>query len=203
MKLHTKQKHARGFALFSALMFLIVLIVLAVVVLKTSTNNERMAGGDLDRTIAYQLAEATLRDAEQDIMGLNSSGGACDPAKCRPPEDRFNNDSGLTGASYLGKCEKGFCYFGLDSGGKTYNDSGFKLPWEENPPENYAKFGEKTGADWDDLQKKTGAANEPIYWVEVFLTGPNRETVYYRITARAVGKNPNSVVMLQTIYSPF
>jgi Tfp pilus assembly protein PilX len=29
---------------------------------------------------------------------------------------------------------------------------------------------------------------------------PQPETVYYRVTARAVGGNPNSVVLLQSIY---
>ena len=35
---------------------------------RSSTLHERMAGNDRDRAVAFEAAEAALRDAEQDIL---------------------------------------------------------------------------------------------------------------------------------------
>ena len=58
----------RGFALITSLILMTGLLVLAAVTLRVSTRNERVAGIDMDRALAFQLAETTLRDAQQDIL---------------------------------------------------------------------------------------------------------------------------------------
>ncbi|KPF70037.1 hypothetical protein IP84_04125 [beta proteobacterium AAP99] len=193
----------QGFALFAALIFLIVLTVLATAVLRSSTLNERVAGNDLDRARAYQLAEATIRDAQQDIVGVRSNGVACvaNPA-CRTTDVRPDKDKGFSIPS--GACERGWCYF-LPA---EYASMGFVNPWlvplgpVGGPGQLHSQFGEFTGADWAALAAQTGAAARPIYWVEIFQNTINPEAILYRITVRATGRNPNTVVTLQELYQP-
>lgn len=211
---------ARGFALFTSMMFLIILTTLAVVVLKTSTNNERIAGGDLDRALAYQLAEATIRDAQQDVLNLLSTGGPCvaPPPACRPQTDTPNKDGGMSDISYFGTCRLGRCYLGPGSDplaapgdpGTLYDDGPrFVPPWSmplrtpTDPDRPYATFGQFSGANWALIRDATGAAREPRYWIEIFRSGvSNSEKFFYRITVEAVGRSPNSTVRLQEIYEP-
>jgi Tfp pilus assembly protein PilX len=195
------RQYSRGFALFSALLFLIVLTVLAVAVLRSTTVNERVAGNDLDRTRAFQAAEATLRDAEQDILRIRNDSTQCGAnVTCRPVTAWPNSDSGLTdipaGSVFgLPSCVSGLCYFTA----AEYSAVGFVGPWDKSSALNnaYAQYGQFTGAAPANLR----VSATPRYWVEVFYN-TRRFTPYYRITATAQGLNPNTRVTLQTIYEP-
>ena len=207
---------ARGFALVSALVLMTGLLVLAAITLRVSTRNERMAGIDLDRALAFQLAEATLRDAQQDIMRMSATGTPC-TTNCRPATDFPNKDTGLTGVSYLGTCRQGMCYLGPGSvapagtneAGSAYLAPGFVNPWdrpdpgETDPARPYARYGEFTNANWTALQSTTGASRRPRYWIEVIAYGPARDRLIYRITVQASGRSADTVAMLQEVYQPF
>src|SRR5689334_20227370 len=65
----------RGVALLVALMFLIVLTLLGLAALRTTTLEERMAGGSRDYNTALQAAEAALRDAENDLKATGTTVG--------------------------------------------------------------------------------------------------------------------------------
>lgn len=54
-----------GAALVIALIFLLVMTLTAVVAMRTTTLEQRMAGNARDRDKAFQAAEAALRDAEE------------------------------------------------------------------------------------------------------------------------------------------
>ena len=59
----------RGFSLIVALMMLIVIIILGVSASQMAINEERGARNDRDRQLAFQAAEAALKDAEFEIYG--------------------------------------------------------------------------------------------------------------------------------------
>lgn len=59
-----KRRTESGAALVVALIFLLVMTLTAVVAMRTTTLEERMAGNARDRDKAFQAAEAALRDAE-------------------------------------------------------------------------------------------------------------------------------------------
>lgn len=67
----------QGFVLVTALVFLIILSTLAVMALRGSLFEERMASNDRDRATAREYAEMALRDAERDILGLRFDGQYC------------------------------------------------------------------------------------------------------------------------------
>ena len=207
----------RGFALISTLVLMIGLMVLAVVTLKVVSRGERMAGTDLDRALALQLAEATIRDAQQDIMRMTSTGAVCTGAPCRPMSDLPNKDSGISDVGYLGTCRQGMCYLGPgsetptgpDDPGSLYDNADFVQAWDRPDPGEdkderpYARFGEFTGANWDGIKSASGAATRPRYWVEVIPVGTATDKFLFRITARASGRNPATVVVLQEVYQPW
>jgi type IV pilus assembly protein PilX len=66
-------KHSQryqGFALITALLLLVGLMLLGVSAMNMSILDERIAGNVANRNTTYQLAETALRQAEQDVENL-------------------------------------------------------------------------------------------------------------------------------------
>ncbi|MEO1767976.1 pilus assembly PilX family protein [Thiobacter aerophilum] len=57
----------QGSSLIMALLFIVAIGVLTMAALNTTTIQERIVGNSRDRNLAFQAAEAALRDAERDI----------------------------------------------------------------------------------------------------------------------------------------
>lgn len=66
MKTHNAQ---RGSALLVSLVFLLLLTMIGISSIQDSTLQERMAGNNRDREVAFQAAEAGLRTAERYLQG--------------------------------------------------------------------------------------------------------------------------------------
>ena len=80
-----------GMSLFPALMFLLVLAVLGVSALNSTVMQEKMVSNTKDTNLAFQAAEAGLRDGEADvernktIWTPTSFSSACTNGLCVPP----------------------------------------------------------------------------------------------------------------------
>ncbi|XHO03840.1 hypothetical protein ACEQUB_00703 [Ralstonia syzygii] len=61
------QHRATGFALITALVMLLVITVLALGGARLALDSKRISRNQRDNSIAFQAAEAALRDAERDI----------------------------------------------------------------------------------------------------------------------------------------
>jgi type IV pilus assembly protein PilX len=169
----------RGVALITGLIFLVVLTLLGITAARMSSLEERMSGNTRDRSLAVQAAEMTLRDAELDIR---NSGRV----------------SGIT--NFVSACTNGLCYNGIQG-----NASG--TDWNATPVWSLISmtaapsvaYGANTGASVID-----GLSAPPRYLIEgmkKILPGGG-EAFYYRITTRAQGANPNTVVWLQEVFKP-
>lgn len=81
----------RGMSLFPAMAFLLVLAMLGIAALGSSAMQERMAGNAKDMNVAFQAAEAGLRDAESDIDAnitpTTVFTSACTNGLCTPPSE--------------------------------------------------------------------------------------------------------------------
>lgn len=79
----------RGVSLVVVLLFLLVMSVLGVTAIRTSNLEEKMSGNERDRELAFEAAEATLRDAERDVQVNVTVGSAfadpCNAGLCLPP----------------------------------------------------------------------------------------------------------------------
>ena len=83
------RRRQAGMSLFPALMFLLVLAVLGVSALNSTLMQEKMVSNTKDANLAFQAAEAGLRDAEADVV-INITGGtvfssSCTRGLCTPP----------------------------------------------------------------------------------------------------------------------
>jgi type IV pilus assembly protein PilX len=173
--LHRQQ----GASLVIALMFLIVLTILGLVSVRSSTLHERMAGNDRDRAIAFEAAEAALRDAEADILANITTGsafdadctdGLCIPATIATPnweQVAWDDDSSRV--------------YGDGSGAGAY-------------PVDVAQAPRYIVELLPDLP--AGAGNSLSANVRSSTSGGTA----YRITARGWGRRDTTQVMLQSVY---
>lgn len=174
-------RRQRGAALLTGLIFLVILTLLGITAARMAGLEERMSGNMRDRSLAMQAAEMALRDAERDILGA-VAGSTRSPAI-----------SGLT--NFVPACTNGLCYNGV---------AGYGTPVWTSVSMTAApsiEFGANTGADPTDID---GVSAAPRYLIEGIRKTPpgGGEDFYYRITVRAVGANPNTVVWLQEIFKP-
>lgn len=172
----------QGIALVTGLIFLLLMTLIGVTAIQTTTLDEKMAGNARDRSLAFQAAEAALRDAERDFSanGRGISGLTGFVADC--------------GAAASGDTDDGLCYNG---------PSGYGTPiWTTanmtaSPSVPYGRF---TGAT-----AIPNVSAQPRYLIQGFrsaVAGSSGNRFYYRITVRAQGASANTVVWLQTVYVP-
>ena len=195
MKLNRNQQ---GATLIVGLIFLVALTLLGVMAMKSTLLQERMAGGSRDHSLAFQAAEAALRDAKRDILSLRADGTTCTPgsAGCRPATDRPWESAGRT--PFTSTCTNGQCYDNPAVGG--YGFVGNQAAWVAYPLTGAPSvlYGTFTAAP-----NIAGVATQPRYLIEIFIrTGSSVTRYFYRITARGVGANPNTAVVLQEVFAP-
>jgi type IV pilus assembly protein PilX len=183
---HAPIRRQQGAALVVGLVIMVVLTVLGITAARMAGLEERMAGNMRDRSLAMQAAELTLRDAERDIMNTVAAS-----ARSLSGITDFAADCG---ASTGTATDNGLCYNGT---------GGYATPiWTTvnmtaAPSVAYGSF---TGATAIPL-----VVNQPRYVIEGFrkqIPGTGGDTFFYRITVRAQGANPNTVVWLQEVFKP-
>jgi type IV pilus assembly protein PilX len=170
-----------GAALLTGLIFMVILTLLGITAARMAGLEERMSGNLRDRSLAMQAAEMALRDAEQDIRGPAAG------------STRITPISGLT--NFVASCTNGLCYNGT---------GGYSPPvWTTvsmtaAPSVAYAEMTSNDPNEFDALSAP------PRYLIEGIRKTPpgGEEDFYYRITVRAQGVNPNTVVWLQEVYKP-
>lgn len=102
-----------GAALIVSLTFLFVVTLLGVTAMQTSALEEKMAGNYRDANLAFQAAEAALRDAEADIpsrvTGLTGFDSSCSNGLCDATsglsevwEDTTKEANGVAFGTYTG-----------------------------------------------------------------------------------------------------
>lgn len=81
----------RGAALLVCLIILVLVTLIGLTTMKSAALQEKMSGGNSDRTQAFEAAEMTLRDAEQHIrLHITSVSGfaaGCAASLCLAPSD--------------------------------------------------------------------------------------------------------------------
>lgn len=176
----------QGVALITGLIFMVVLTLIAITAARMAGLEERMSGNMRDRSLAMQAAEMALRDAERDIRG--GAGTTRSPAI-----------SGLT--NFVSACTNGLCYNGIlgNANGVDWNvtPAWTTVSMTAAPSVAYGAF---TGAT-----AIAGLSARPRYIIEGIKKippGSGSPVYYYRITVRAQGANPNTVVWLQEVFRP-
>lgn len=179
----------RGSALFIALMVMIVVAFLVVTAAQSYNTEQRISANESDRKLALSLAEAALREGEFQVLDLE-----------------YAADSKVT---FSENCEKGLCTAVNVRTNNNGSEEAFgnivvqgKPTVEAVKRSCPAKSGKNsTGLCIDNkgMEYNKGAAGVskmPRYIIE-YLGVKNGQNVY-RVTAKAWGKNANTVVVLQS-----
>jgi type IV pilus assembly protein PilX len=179
----------RGLVLVTAMILLFVLTMVMVSAMQANVAQERMAGNSRDWNIAFQAAEAALRDAERDIMEVQRV-------------------SGITGFS-TGCSSTGLCLPSSTSGIPIWvelaNSSDPGWLTGSNTGTKTVKYGTYTNA-----AALSDVAAQPRYIIEALslknqniVIGPPTFNYFYRVTAVGFGKSISTRVMLQGVYRQY
>ena len=160
-----------GVALIVGLIILLLLTLITVTAIRMTTMEQRMASNMRNQSVAFQSAESALREAEAFIAGTDT---AFNPL--RLTDGPFQNVSETP-------CVNGLC-------GATDPLQSASI---------YTATGLRTAATGI-----TNIATEPQWMIELERIDPSADSsrlyATFRITARAVGIDANSVVQLQTTF---
>ncbi|ENS8805500.1 pilus assembly protein [Neisseria gonorrhoeae] len=179
----------RGSALFIVLMVMIVVAFLVVTAAQSYNTEQRISANESDRKLALSLAEAALREGEFQVLDLE-----------------YAADSKVT---FSENCEKGLCTAVNVRTNDNDNEEAFgnivvqgKPTVEAVKRSCPAKSGKNsTGLCIDnqgvEYKKGTGNVSKMPRYIIEYLGVKNGQNVY-RVTAKAWGKNANTVVVLQS-----
>ena len=163
----------RGAVLVVALLMLLVMTVLGVTAMQMSRVEERMAGNSRDINLAFQGAEAGLRDAEERLRVRTTPPSLCNAAPCEifdrnilPTDMRSTNDAWWT------------------ANGREYG---------------VAATQEVTDSTRDPLVVSEELANEPDSLTIGHAPVPGR--VFYRVTASSTGATSTAVAIVESTYA--
>ncbi|ENT0193742.1 pilus assembly protein [Neisseria gonorrhoeae] len=178
----------RGFALFIVLMVMIVVAFLVVTAAQSYNTEQRISANESDRKLALSLAEAALREGEFQVLDLE-----------------YTADSKVT---FSENCENGLCTAvnvrTNDANEETFDNivvkgkptvEAVKRPCPAKSDKNSAGLCiDNKGMEYN--KGVAGVSKMPRYIIE-YLGVKNGQNVY-RVTAKAWGKNANTVVVLQS-----
>lgn len=178
----------RGFALFIVLMVMIVVAFLVVTAAQSYNTEQRISANESDRKLALSLAEAALREGELQVLDLE-----------------YDTDSKVT---FSENCAKGLCTAVNVRTNNTGNEEAFdNIVVQGNPTVEAVKRScpanstdlciDKKGTEY---KKGTRSVSKMPRYIIEYLGVKNGENVY-RVTAKAWGKNANTVVVLQSYVS--
>ncbi len=224
------RRRQRGISLFVVMVMVLLSTLLAMWAGRTALFNEVVTGNDSDYQRAFEAAQAMVRDAEFDIMGVRSDGmTACKTEAayigCRPlagsvffPQD----ESDYQDLADLLRAKSPSCAAGICVSVDGRLPAAMPEFWNDETALTAmqaagATYGSRTEA-W-----ATEAANPLLksdvprawYWIEVLPynvgavteAGPtqrfapdNSSPYVYRITAVAQGLKPSSRAVVQTVF---
>ncbi|QOG51643.1 pilus assembly protein [Neisseria gonorrhoeae] len=179
----------RGSALFIVLMVMIVVAFLVVTAAQSYNTEQRISANESDRKLALSLAEAALREGEFQVLDLEYTADSkvtfsenCENGLCTAVNVRTNNDAN----------EETFDNIVVK--GKPTVEA-VKRPCPAKSGKNSAGLCiDNKGMEYN--KGVAGVSKMPRYIIE-YLGVKNGQNVY-RVTAKAWGKNANTVVVLQS-----
>lgn len=172
----------RGFSLFIVLIVMLVIAFMVVAGVQSMNTEMRISSNDADRKLAMSVAETALRAGEESITTYTNATPfdvACTGGRCVPAGGVAPSPVGVTEKltimpnQRLGNC-----------------DDCDKAAWERAGIFD-------AGGNSVEVAVTGDYARNPRYIVEYLNVSPQNR-YYFRVTARAWGKSPNTVVTVQS-----
>ncbi|MDA3920328.1 MAG: PilX N-terminal domain-containing pilus assembly protein [Salinisphaera sp.] len=196
----------RGFVLVTSLIFLVIITLIAVSAINSSTLQERMASNLRDKSDAFHDADAALRSAELKLalplFDTYQSASACYDVSKSGTDSANNNNGSSSSSSCTGSTDL-YIWNGTDNelfGGSQPVDESLKFLdpslWRGTATAQIYTAG-------DGIQVKF-FVEEDRHFTPSNLNPDTAATAQgkaiYRITARAQGRNPAAVAVVQSFY---
>lgn len=163
----------RGTILIIVLLFLTVLMLMATTAVTTGVTEEKLARASRDYNVAFQAAEAALRDAESDLTGNGS-----------------RNPVIIGNVGFTAGCPAALCLAIAPPGAQVWEVA---ANWTGTASATYGQF---TFAQTLPTTGPGSVSQQPRYLLE-YLAASGSQHIY-RITARGWGPTANgSTVTLQ------
>jgi type IV pilus assembly protein PilX len=185
----------KGVVLIVALIMLVVMTLLGLTSIRMVLQEERMAGNTFDRSLAFQAAEAALRDGEAAALAQST---------LSVPNSGFPGGSGTYTDASVGSCPANYY-----TDKATYcNTNGL---CKQPDPDCSPRWESNSFTDvWKDANVTlTATTGTPQYFIE-YLGGAypcdptkpssNLSCSRYRVTARSIADG-RAAVILQSIYA--
>ncbi|MHA6821506.1 pilus assembly PilX family protein [Ralstonia pseudosolanacearum] len=205
------QPRAAGFALITALVMLLVITILALGGARLALDSKRISRNQRDNSIAFQAAEAALRDAERDIENAGAVSTSRSSQFTRIDGNRNFPGSGcLTGGpeNPIETRLRGLC--GTDETNPIWNNVSWKDSGSDSQTVGYGDF---TGQSFP-IGQGVLPSQRPRYIIEALqdktmgvdagYTGGSSKTdgtpYIFRITAVGWGPYGSAPVMVQSYY---
>ncbi|GAA5185061.1 hypothetical protein GCM10025771_40600 [Niveibacterium umoris] len=192
----THRRRQRGATLIVSLLLLVIITIMGLAAIRTSTLEERMARYGVEQGVAFQAAEAALRDAEIDLTGSTSTrfgivqGVTGFAADCNATAAAAARINGLCLPAPAGSAPVWQTQMGVAGAAVTYGTYGGNLPLPT------------TGGP-------SSVAQQPRYVVEGITTpGPGTSlkvgtvNARYRVTAQGFGPRQEVQAWVQTMVQP-
>ncbi|EGZ46520.1 pilus assembly PilX family protein [Neisseria wadsworthii] len=183
MALPEKQK---GFSLFIVLIMMLVIAFLVVAATQSYNTEMRISSNDADRKSAFTIAEAALRQGEEDIASFtdvtfsaNCNNGLCAYSGQKEKSTITTAVGTITLEACRKDCENINAWERKDNKDKPYLETnGRQYSIAKDSASKAARY----------IIEATGSSTQPDGGIRVI----------YRVTSRAWGKNPNTSVTLQS-----
>lgn len=191
-----RRTNQEGMVLMVALVFLTILSMLALAAMRTNIIEERLAGNSRDWTLAFQAAEAALRDGEKDIqsgsrfIGKTGFDDACSNGLCKQQTDGTTIWDDMVANGNAG------WLYGSNAGPSIAYGT-YTTP----NPTTIATVAKQPRYIIEYIEEKGGSVVQKNY-------GGQGNQYVYRVTARGFGAsvdangNPVAAVTLQSTYKP-
>jgi type IV pilus assembly protein PilX len=184
MAMQNKQKQ-EGIVLFMSLVMLLLLTALGVSSIQTTSLQQRMARNANDSNLAFQAAEAALRDGEDLLEGLNSLNDFGDP---EDPDLSTEEGNGYYYEEEPG-VDPNWKELGDWTGADGFRDSETEITSVSIQPKYIVEHVKTVISDADALNLDNIGQD----------TGSGR-TQIFRVTARGTGGTATAQVMIQGTY---
>lgn len=170
----------QGAVLIVSLIILLVMTLIGVTAMQTTTMEERMAGNMRDQNFAFQAAEIALRDAEDFIEQIATTGG-------------FNGTDGLHGLADTEPDYTDSATWSSATSSRAYSTDtpAPDIDGIQTQPRYFIKIISSV-APASGGSKNIGGMNKESNGVN---------TTTFRITARGTGQSNDSRVMLREYYA--
>jgi type IV pilus assembly protein PilX len=211
------RKRESGSTLIISLLFLVVITLIATGVWRISIQQESMTGSERDYQIAFEAAEAALRDSELDYFNACARVASTGTnANCTPRTQPIEGMTGFgaqTGSELPadGSCSpNGLCMGSsqLQSSVKLYSAKPPLAVLDGTAPASLGKrivYGTYTRTPNDASQQVPLVSDQPVYVMEALMLGGNngkQSNVMYRVTALGYGRRADTRVTLQSYLDP-